>query len=100
MAPRHVAGAGATILLRNVTWTTSLAFVGSRPLRDNVVNPQMLPSYTTLSTSASVDVGRARVVIFGSNLTDEYYIGDDFSSQDAGNPGPPRRVGIQIGYTF
>jgi outer membrane receptor protein involved in Fe transport len=100
MAPRHVAGAGTTILIRDVAWTSSLAYVGRRPLRDNVVNPQVLPSYTTLNTSASIDLGRTRLVVFASNLTDEYYIGDDFSSQDAGNPGPPRRLGMQIGYTF
>jgi outer membrane cobalamin receptor len=100
MAPRHVAGAGTTIFIRDVAWTTSLAFVGRRPLRDNIVNPQVLPPYTTLNMSASIDLGRARLVVFGSNLTDEFYIADDFSSQDAGNPGPPRRFGIQIGYTF
>jgi outer membrane receptor protein involved in Fe transport len=100
MAPRHVAGAGATILVGEVAWTTSLSYVGSRPLRDNVLNPQMLSPYTTVDMSGSLDVGRVRFVVFGSNLTDTFYIADDFSSQNAGNPGPPRRVGVQVGYRF
>lgn len=100
MAPRHVAGAGATVLVGPATWTTSLAYVGSRPLRDNVVNPQVLPSYTTVDASVSVPIRSVRVVAFGTNLTDALYIGDDFSSQDAGNPGPPRRVGVQLSYAF
>ena len=100
MAPRHIAGAGATILIRQMTWITSLSYVGSRPLRDNIVNPQMLPSYTTLDTSANISLGRARLVVFTSNLTDTFYIGDDFSSQDAGNAGTPRRFGVQVGYQF
>lgn len=100
MAPSNIGGVGGTIMLSRVAWTTSLNYVGSRPLRDNVVNPQQLPSYTTLDTSASLRVGAARLVLFATNLTDEFYISDDFSSQDAGNAGPPRRVGVQVGYSF
>ena len=44
MSPRHIAGGGATLRFDDVAWTTSLAFVGERPLRDNVVNPMILPS--------------------------------------------------------
>ena len=100
MAPRQMAGAGATLLLGRVTWSANVAFVGARPLRDNVVNPQMLASYTTVDASAGVPIGRTRLVLFGTNLTDAFYIGDDFSSQDAGNPGPPRRVGAQVEVRF
>lgn len=100
MAPRHIAGAGAGVSLPLGMWTTSLSFVGSRPLRDNIVNPQMLPSYAVLNSSMSIPVGTLTVVVFGTNLTDTFYIGDDFSSQNAGNAGSPRRVGVQVGYSF
>ena len=100
MSPRHIAGAGATLYIERVAWTTSLSYVGSRPLRDNVVNPQILPSYTVLSSAVSSRVGPVRVVLSATNLTDEFYIADDFSSQNAGNPGVPRRVALQIRYNL
>ena len=100
MSPRHIAGGGATILFDDVAWTTSLAFVGERPLRDNVVNPMILPSYTLLNSAVSIRVGEVQVVLSATNLTDEYYIADDFSSQNAGNPGLPRRFTVQIRYRF
>ena len=56
---------------------------------------------TLLDSAVSVRVVDAvKLVIFGSNLGDAYYIGDDFSSQDAGNAGTPRRVGVQVTYQF
>ena len=100
MSPRHIAGGGATIRFDDVAWTTSLAFVGERPLRDNVVNPMILPSYTLLNSAVSIRVGEVQVVLSATNLTDEYYIADDFSSQNAGNPGLPRRFTVQIRYRF
>ncbi|MGE3840951.1 MAG: TonB-dependent receptor [Vicinamibacterales bacterium] len=101
MAPRHIAGVGGSVRVGRASWTTSLSYVGTRPLRDNIVNPQILPSYTLLDSAVSVRVVEAlRVVLFGSNLANKYYIGDDFSSQDAGNAGTPRRVGVQVTYQF
>ena len=100
MSPRHIAGGGATLRFDDVAWTTSLAFVGERPLRDNVVNPMILPSYTVLNSAVSIRVGEVQVVLSATNLTDEYYIADDFSSQNAGNPGLPRRFTMQIRYRF
>ena len=100
MSPRRIAGGGATLRFDDVAWTTSLAFVGERPLRDNVVNPMILPSYTVLNSAVSIRVGEVQVVLSATNLTDEYYIADDFSSQNAGNPGLPRRFTMQIRYRF
>lgn len=100
MSPRHIAGGGVTVRVRDVAWTTSLAFVGERPLRDNVVNPQVLPSYAVLNSAVSVHLGDAQVILSATNLTDEYYIADDFSSQNAGSPSLPRRVALQIRHGF
>ncbi|MBK9171113.1 MAG: TonB-dependent receptor [Bryobacterales bacterium] len=101
MAPNHIAGAGAMVqILRNVTWSPAINFVGARPLRDNILNPQILPSYTLLSSAVSVDLKQVRFVFAATNLTDVYYIADDFSAQNAGNPGMPRRVSLQVRYRW
>ncbi|MCY4076142.1 MAG: TonB-dependent receptor [Acidobacteria bacterium] len=106
MSPRHIAGAGVTLRFGrsgradNVVWTTGVAFVGERPLRDNVIDPQILPSYTLFNTAVSFRLADAQLVLAATNLTDQYYIADDFSSQNAGNPGIPRRFTAQIRYSF
>jgi outer membrane receptor protein involved in Fe transport len=100
MAPRHIAGGGLNLLVSRYTWSASLSYVGSRPLRDNVVNPQILPSYTLVNSSISARFGRVQAVLSATNIADRYYIADDFSSQDAGNAGMPRRLAIQLRYSF
>ncbi|MBL0156232.1 MAG: TonB-dependent receptor [Bryobacterales bacterium] len=101
MAPSHIAGAGALLhLWKSLTFSPAFNYVGNRPLRDNTVNPQILPSYTLLSAAVSFDVWRMRVVVSGTNLSDRYYIADDFSAQDAGNAGTPRRLSVQVRYRW
>lgn len=100
MTPRHIAGAGTTIRIAPIAWTTSVAYVGSRPLRDNVINPQLLPSYTLLNMSLSADLGPGQILVSATNLTDEYYIADDFSSTNAGVPGMPRRFLVKYQYSY
>jgi len=100
MAPRNLAGTGLTWRWTRFVWTGSVAYVGNRALRDNIVNPQILPSYTLLDSSLSTRVGPLQVVLAASNLANRYYIADDFSAQEAGCPGLPRRVSIQIRYRF
>ena len=60
----------------------------------------ILPSYTVLTSAVSIRVGEAQVVLSATNLTDEFYIADDFSSQNAGSPGGARRFTVQIRYGF
>ena len=106
MSPRHIAGAGVTLrfgrsgLADNVVWTAGVSFVGDRPLRDNVMNPQILPSYTLFNTAVSFRLADVQLVLAATNLSDQYYIADDFSSQNAGNPGIPRRFTAQLRYSF
>lgn len=102
MSARHIAGAGYTLSVRNWTWASSVGYVGSRPLRDNVANQSLnlLPSYMTYDSALSAQFGRLRAILSGTNLTDEFYIADDYSATDSGYPGPPRRVGFQLSYKF
>jgi outer membrane receptor protein involved in Fe transport len=100
MSPQHIAGSGMTWTWRWLVWNGGVAYVGSRPLRDNVIASQILPSYTLLNTSFSVRLGPIQTVLSLTNLTDRYYIADDFSAQDAGNPGMPRRLSVQVRYRF
>ena len=102
MAPRNIYGIGGLIHLGpRVTWTPAVNYVGQRPLRDNIINPQILPSYTLVSQAVSVDLHKRWLVNFSvTNLGNKYYIADDFSSQDAGNAGTPRRVAVQVRYRF
>jgi hypothetical protein len=60
----------------------------------------MLPSYNVLTSALAARVGPAQIVISGTNLADHYYIADNFSSQDPGCPGLPRRLAVQIRYRF
>ncbi|MBN8731292.1 MAG: TonB-dependent receptor [Acidobacteria bacterium] len=100
MSPQHIAGSGLAWAWRRVVWNGGVAYVGARPLRDNVVVSQVLPSYTLLNTSLSIRLGPVQTVFSATNLTDRYYIADDFSAQDAGNPGLPRRFSVQLRYRF
>ncbi len=101
MSPRHIAGAGALIqILPNLTWAPAINFVGERPLRDNIANPQILPSYTLLSSAVTIQLKQFRIILAGTNLTDTFYISDDFSSRNAGNAGRPRRFSMQIRYRW
>jgi outer membrane receptor protein involved in Fe transport len=100
MAPRNIAGTGLTYSWNRFVWTGSVAYVGQRPLRDNIVNPQVLPSYTVLDMSISTRLGPMQIVLAGSNLANRFYIADDFSAQEAGCPGLPRRLSVQIRYHF
>lgn len=100
MSPQNIAGSGLTYARGRFVWNGGVSYVGSRPLRDNVLQSQILPSYTLLNTSLSTRVGPLQFVISATNLSDVYYIADDFSAQDAGNPGMPRRVALQVRYSF
>jgi outer membrane receptor protein involved in Fe transport len=64
------------------------------------VNPQVLPSYALFGASVSYDYKRMRFIVAATNVGDKYYIADDFSAQNAGSPGVPRRVTLQMKYRF
>ncbi|XVJ69473.1 MAG: TonB-dependent receptor [Rhizobacter sp.] len=101
MSARHIGGLGVTYRQGDWSWTTTANHVGSRNLRDNVVNPQRLPGYTLLNTAVSWQVHPAVTVQAGvDNLTNRYYINDDLSSQDAGNAGAPRSGFVRLQYRF
>ena len=101
MSAQNIAGLGLTYTRGPWTWTSSASYVGSRYLRDNVVNPQKLPAYTLLNTALTYLVTPAWAVQAGvNNITDEYYINDDMSSQEAGNAGAPRNAFVRVRHAF
>ncbi len=101
MAPRHIAGLGGILQLhRAITLSPYWSYVGKRTLRDNIVNPQVLPSYGLFGASLSYDYKRMGFLVAATNLGDKYYIADDFSAQNAGNSGVPRRLTVQMRYRF
>jgi outer membrane receptor protein involved in Fe transport len=50
--------------------------------------------------SLSADLGPGQILVSATNLTDEYYIADDFSSTNAGVPGMPRRFLVRYRYSY
>ncbi|MCA3176358.1 MAG: TonB-dependent receptor [Burkholderiales bacterium] len=101
MSARHIAGLGVTYEQAAWLWSSSLQYVGSRPLRDNRFNSQVLPAYTLLNTSLTYRWNTKWSVQAGiNNALDEYYINDDFSAQEAGNAGAPRHFFLRLQHTF
>ena len=102
MSPRNIAGAGANWNYKNFNWNVTASYVGDRNLRDNTVNqPQNLPSYTLLNTALSYTfLKRYEIQFVVNNITDEYYIADDFSSTESGCAGDPRNFFIWLRASF
>jgi outer membrane receptor protein involved in Fe transport len=101
MSARHIAGAGLTWTQGAWNVTTTVNHVGSRPLRDNVAQPQSLPAYTLVNIAVAYRLTASLTLQAGiDNLTDRYYIADDLSAQEAGNAGAPRTAFARVRYTF
>ena len=101
MSARHIAGAGLTWAQGPWNVTTTVNYVGTRPLRDNVVDPQKLPAYTLFNVAVAYRLNASLTLQAGvDNLTDRYYISDDLSAQEAGNAGAPRTVFARLRYAF
>lgn len=98
MSPRHIAGAGINFSYVNFNWNVTASYVGDRNLRDNSVEtPQNLPSYTLLNTAVSYRfLERYEIQFVVNNITDEYYIADDFSSTESGCAGEPRNFFVWL----
>lgn len=97
MSARHIAGAGLAWSQGAWQWTGSANHVGRRPLRDNIEDSQILPSYTLLATAVTWQATPRLSVQAGvDNLADVEYIADDFSSQEAGCFGTPRSLFLRL----
>ncbi len=101
MSPRHMAGAGVNFHWKDFNWNVSAIYVGDRNLRDNTVTePQNLPSYTVVNTALGYTFGKYEVQFVVNNVFDEFYINDDFSSQDAGCAGEPLNFFVWLRANF
>lgn len=101
MSPRNIAGAGTNFSYKDFNWNLTANYVGDRNLRDNTVTPpQNLPSYSTVNTTLTYSFGKYELQFVANNIFDEFYINDDFSSQEAGNPGAPRNFFLWLRANF
>ena len=101
MSARHIAGLGLTWAQGPWSLTASANHVGERFLRDNVVNPQLLPAYTLANVAASWRATPTLTLQAGvDNLSDTTYINDDLSAQEAGNAGAPRSAFVRVRLQF
>ena len=101
MSPRNIAGAGANFSYKDFNWNLTANYVGNRNLRDNTVTPpQKLSSYTTVNTALTYSFKNYELQFVVNNIFDEYYINDDFSSQEAGNAGAPRNFFVCLRADF
>jgi outer membrane receptor protein involved in Fe transport len=97
MSARHLAGLGVTWSQGPWSLGASANHVGSRFLRDNVVNPQLLPSYTVANLVGTWRATPMLTLQAGiDNLGNAYYINDDLSAQEAGNAGAPRSAFLRV----
>jgi len=102
MQPKHFASFGANYRAGPLNFNGSVNYVGERPLRDNLAPAQIqiLPSYTVANASVRWTHGRAYIQGAVNNIFDKLYIADDFSSQEAGNFGPPRSFVVTLGVRY
>jgi outer membrane receptor protein involved in Fe transport len=101
MSARHIAGLGVTWSQGPWSLGASANHVGARFLRDNVVNPQLLPAYTVTNLVATWRATPMLTVQGGiDNLADTFYINDDLSAQEAGNAGAPRSGFLRVRLQF
>lgn len=101
MSARNIAGAGVSYSDGRWGASVNANYVGSRFLRDNVINPQKLPGYLLANVAVSYKATPSLTLQAGvNNLTNKYYIGDDLSAQEAGNAGAPRTLFARVRYTF
>lgn len=101
MSARNIAGAGVTYGAGRWSGSLNANYIGTRFLRDNVVNPQKLPAYLLANVAVSYKATPSLTLQAGvNNLSNKYYISDDLSAQEAGNAGAPRTWFARVRYTF
>lgn len=101
MSPHHIAGIGANLGIGPFNWNVTANYVGDRNLRDNTTgNRHNLDSYITVNSALSYTVKNYTCRVAVNNIFDEFYIADDFSSNDAGYPGAPRSIMFTVRADF
>lgn len=102
MEPQSIATGGFDLHMGPVTFNLDADFVGSRPLLDGIAPSliQTLPSYTVLNASIRYTFNKWYLQGTVDNLTNLLYISDNFSGQQAGEPGQPRTFLLFAGAHF
>ncbi len=103
MTPEHMFGFGGTYRWDDFTFNMTANYTGERNLRDNLTDKSKLHSldpYWVVNTSVSYKYENLTAQFVANNIFDEFYIADDFSSNDAGCAGDPRSFALILRASF
>jgi len=100
MNPRNTAGAGADLTHGNWGLDVSANFTGTRALRDDVLNSEILPSYLITNAVLSYTYKHATYQVGVDNIGNIVYISDNLSGDNNGSTGEPRSFFGKVIYRF
>jgi len=100
MNPRNTAGAGVNV--RHGPWSFDVTsnFTGTRPLRDDVHNSMILPSYLITNAVLGYVYKRTTYQVGVNNIGNVVYISDNLSGLNDGSAGTPRNFFGKVVYRF
>ena len=100
MNPRNTAGGGFDVHRGDFGLDVTSNFTGTRPLRDDVLNSQILPSYWITNAVFSYNRGRVTYQAGVDNIGNIVYISDNLSALNDGSTGEPRSFFGRALYRF
>jgi outer membrane receptor protein involved in Fe transport len=100
MNPRNTAGAGVNLRQGAFSIDVTSNFTGTRPLRDDINNSMILPSYLIENVVLAYDFKRTTFQVGVDNLANVYYISDNLNGFNDGQPGMPRSIFGKVIYRF
>jgi outer membrane receptor protein involved in Fe transport len=100
MNPRSTAGAGADLTSGAWGLDVNSNFTGTRPLRDDILNSQILPSYLITNAVLSYNYKRTTFQLGVDNIGNIVYISDNLSGDNNGSTGEPRSFFGKVIYRF
>ncbi|MEM7764659.1 MAG: TonB-dependent receptor [Pseudomonadota bacterium] len=102
LSPNYTVSAGGTYF-----FTDEFSLSGNINFQDDVwsdiQNSALLDERIIINMNARYQVGRFDVMVYGRNLTDEFYLQSDFTDPNGGRfvtPGAPREYGVLVQVDF
>ncbi len=100
MNPRNTAGGGVNLRQSGFSLDVTSNFTGTRPLRDDILNSMILPSYLITNVVLAYEYRHTTFQLGVDNLTNVYYISDNLNGFNDGQPGMPRSFFGKVIYRF